>query len=119
MAGGLQDPSRHKHWAGRAVAALGTWPQAGRTVATITVTERRGMLWPWWMGFLSRGLGWVRDGWETVALLRLHRARCAVWLRGRGEGVERSRRPPWEEERNEATSLGPHEFQAPGLEQLS
>lgn len=44
-----------------------------------------------------------------------------LWLRGRGEWVERgrSRGPPWEEEMDTATSLGPQEFQAPGLEQLS
>ena len=44
-----------------------------------------------------------------------------LWLQGRGEWVEksRSRRPPWEEETDKATSLGPQEFQAPGPEQLS
>lgn len=44
-----------------------------------------------------------------------------LWLEGRGEWVESSkgRRPPWEEEMDKATSRGPQEFQAPGLEQLS
>ena len=32
---------------------------------------------PLGMDFLSRGLRWVGDGWETVALLRLHGA-CSV-----------------------------------------
>lgn len=79
------------------------------------------MFWPLGDGFSLEGLdGWGMGGrqWPcsdcTVPALWL-------WLQGRGEWEERSRsrRPPWEEETAEATSLGPQEFQAPGPEQLS
>lgn len=74
---------------------------------------------------VSMGMRGGSDGWGMGGR-QWSRSDCplpAVWLwpQGRGEWVEssRSRGPPWEEEMDKATSLGPQEFQAPGLEQLS
>lgn len=120
---GLSQSEQARSLASRALAALGTWPRRGGAAVTVTVTKKHAMLRPLGLGFLSRGCldGAGGDGWETVVWLRLHRACCVVVASGRGEWVERSRSrgPPWEEEMDKATSLGPQEFQAPGLEQLS
>lgn len=88
------------------------------------VTRRHGML-----GLSGGGVSLKRvpDGWGMGSRQSYSDCRdCTVpavwlWLQGRGELVERSesRRPPWEEETDKATSLGPQESQAPGLEQLN
>lgn len=64
------------------------------------------------MGYLSRGCsdGWRMGGrqWSCSACT----APVVAPRKRRVGGEEQSRRPPWEEEMDEATSLGPQEFQA-------
>lgn len=123
LAGGLSQSEQAQSLASRALAALGTWPRRGGAAVTVTVTKRHAMLRPLGLGFLSRGcLDGVEGGMGGRQWSGSDCTGPAVCVAsGRGEWVERSRSrgPPWEEEMDKATSLGPQEFQAPGLEQLS
>lgn len=92
LAGGLSCSEQAQTQARRALATLGTWPQ-GDGVS------------------LKRVLRWVGDGrkqWSCSACT----APVVAPRKRRVGGEEQSRRPPWEEEMDEATSLDPQEFQA-------
>lgn len=122
LAGWLSQSEQAQSLGIQSPAALRTWAQGGGAVVTATVSKRHAVLRPLGLGFSLEGAqmggGWVGDsGLAPMAQGLLCGCGSKEEMSGWREKQEQG--PPWEEEMDKATSLGPQECQAPGLEQLS